>query len=215
MHFLPLTLTALTVGKVDIFCISSGQAAATDLRRKNSNPLLQHSYGRSLESFTSSPRFSLRLREPRSANSLRHSRTHSQVVNTIREGCTATLQVETQACRGTVLPQTIMYLKKSFKGGEAELWKPGRKVKYVLLKATEKEFRELLMCFSVQATMAFTPEVLLPEDCYWDPVSSVVTLALASLPSPPWANPKAETCLSAEQAKPLWTSTGAICESPA
>lgn len=169
-----------------LFCVSSSQVAATDLRRENSNPLLHHSYGRFLESFTSNPQFCLRLRELRSANSLQHSGTHSPVVNTIQERRTATLKVETQARTATVLPQTITYLTMSFKGGKAELWKPGRKVKYILLKATEKEFRELLMCFPAEATMVFTPEVLSSEDHYWDPVSSAVTFPLASLPSLPF-----------------------------
>lgn len=74
---------------------------------------------------------------------------------------------------------------------------------------------DLLMCFSAQVTMVFTPEVLPPEDCCRDPVSFIFPFLLASLPSPPWANPKAETCLSAEQAKPLWASSGMIFRSPA
>lgn len=91
-----------------------------------------------------------------------------------------------------------------FQNGEAELWKPERKVKCTLLKATEKECKELLMYFSVQATIVFALEVLPAEDCYWDTVRSTVMFSPASCPSPPG--------LIQKYKPPLLQSRESLCE---
>lgn len=118
MHFPPLTLTAWTAD-THFFCISSRQVAATDFRRENSNPLLHHPHGRFLESFISDPRFCLRMRELRMQTPFSIQRP------------TVKMLMQERRCRlkhkRTVLPPSITYLKRSFKGGEVQLWKPGEK----------------------------------------------------------------------------------------
>lgn len=89
-----------------------------------------------------------------------------------------------------------------------------RKIKYILLNTTEKECRPTHVFFS-SGNHGVHPRSPTTRGCYWDPVSSVFLFLLASLPSPSWANLKAETCLSAEQAKPLWAGSGMIFRSPA